>query len=257
MRGTAMALGLALVLGGCGSQPPLPVAAPARLQAPERAAATVEIAPRFAVLSLDHRWQATDIYQYTVSLKVWNGSAYVDLAPAVSVVVPQKSTPAETQAVLSNLKQGARYEVVVQVQGNAGGTAPSQVLNADDTGNTAVLDFTQRQDLENMETVGVSPTLDRVPFSGTATVAASNVPAGTDSFLAQLQDASSGAVIASLTYPATQTASFSHLRTGVNYTVSLTALQAGTAVASATSAPLYYDPSGQDLEQAQALAIAF
>ncbi|HEY9722903.1 MAG TPA: hypothetical protein V6D47_12905 [Oscillatoriaceae cyanobacterium] len=128
-----------------------------------------------------HHWVANDVYQYEATLKVWNSgsSTWDDLATPVTVVIPQKNGTPKTKAVFTNLKQGAKYEVVLVAKGNDGGSAADTILNADDTGNTSVFDFTATQDVEDTASATMTITFDQVAFSGTGTATVSTPEDGT------------------------------------------------------------------------------
>jgi hypothetical protein len=172
-----------LLLGGCAA--PSPVSnAPSTMAPASQAAATalvtdskmggtkqvsIAIAPpkdgAFRVQTVQHHWVADDIYQYTATLKVWDGSAYVDLATPLSVVVPQKGSSPKTMAVFTNLRQGKKYQIVLTAQGNDGGTAADTELNHN-TASTAEFDFSASQDVEDTLSATMNVTFDAVAFSG-------------------------------------------------------------------------------------------
>lgn len=132
----------------------------------------------YAVQTVQHHWVAGDIYQYTATLKVWNGTDYVDFTTPMNVVVPQKGTAPKTRAVFTNLKQGTKYRVELRAEGNNGGTAADTVLNAA-TPTTAVFDFTATQDIEDTLASTLTVTFDQVAFSGTGTATVGTPADGT------------------------------------------------------------------------------
>lgn len=132
----------------------------------------------YAVQTVQHHWVADDIYQYTATLKVWNGTDYIDFSTPVQVVVPQKGSAPKTRAVFTNLKQGTKYRVELSAEGNDGGTAADTVLNAG-TPTTAVFDFTATQDVEDTLSSTLTVTFDQVAFSGTGTATVGTPADGT------------------------------------------------------------------------------
>lgn len=118
--------------------------------------------------ALVHRWVDNDIYQYEVILKVFDGANFVDLTPALMVVVPRKGPSPKNKVAFTNLKHGKRYQVSVVAKGNPGGTAPAQILNA--TPSSAQFDFTASQDVEDTLSTTVQVALDPVTFNGTGTI---------------------------------------------------------------------------------------
>lgn len=132
----------------------------------------------FQVQTVQHHWTSADIFQYTASLKVWNGTAYVDFTTPLSVTIPQKGTAPKTQAVFTNLKQGQKYQVELIAQGNNGGTAAAATLNGN-SATTQVFDFTATQDVEDTLSGTLTITFDSVSFSGTGTATVGTPSDGT------------------------------------------------------------------------------
>jgi hypothetical protein len=187
---------LVLLSAGCGA---LPVANGPATMAPAANAASgqsvvadslmggnksvaIMIAPPkesgFKVQTVQHHWTADDIYQYTANLKVWNGTAYVDFATPINVVIPQKGSAPKTSAVFTNLKQGTKYQVKLTAQGDDGGTAATATLNAN-TDTTSVFDFTATQDVEDTLSATMTIVFDQVAFSGTGTATVGTPSDGT------------------------------------------------------------------------------
>jgi hypothetical protein len=245
---------LALGLGGCGAFAPHPLLPGVVSEADRGLALTIR--PAYQLQTVHHRWVAGDIHQYDVVLRVWNGEAFVELSPAATVVLPQKGTDTKSRAVFTNLKQGVRYQATVLAKGNAGGSAPEHVLNAQAPARFT-FDFTSSQDVASTLAHEVLVTLDAVPFSGTFTLAPANPPAGTDGYEAHLEDADIGATYYVGTYAATETMVLRNLRTGIAYRVRLSALADGISVQQATSAPYFFDPQGQELEGDLTIPITF
>lgn len=174
-----------LSLGGChvGPQALVPASGDAvithLLQEGDRSIAVTLQAPvsaDYKTQATVHRWVDNDIYQYDVALKVWNGSSYVDLNPAIAVVVPRKVTP-KTKAVFTNLRQGSKYQVSVVAKGNVGGTAATVTLNS--TPATATFDFTGTQDVENTLAADLRIVFDAVAFNGSGTTTVQTPVEGT------------------------------------------------------------------------------
>jgi len=124
----------------------------------------------FSTQAVIHAWDVTDLFQYEVTLKVFDGESheYVDLSPAMKVVVPQKgSDNPYNRAVFTNLSQGKKYRAVVVAKGNPGGTAGAVVLN-EATPTVADYDFSATQDVEDFLSQSVKVVFDAVGFNGTA-----------------------------------------------------------------------------------------
>lgn len=128
------------------------------LVAPDKAAFTNQ--------ALVHRWVDNDIFQYEVTLKVFDGTNFVDLTPALTVVVPRKDTP-KTKAVFTNLRHGMLYQASVIAKGDNGGTSASTHLTS--TPAVATFDFTATQDVEDTLSANLQVVFDQVPFNGTGT----------------------------------------------------------------------------------------
>lgn len=167
---------MALSLTGCfgpapGAQPDLGATQPYTIiansgQAGNRAIAVTLLAPQdgaYTSQATVHRWVDADIFQYDVTLKAWDGSAFTDLPKPLTVVVPRKQDP-KTRAVFTNLRHGQIYQVSVVAKGNVGGTAPETVLNTAPA--TAVFDFTASQDVEDTLSTNLRVVFDAVDFNG-------------------------------------------------------------------------------------------
>ncbi len=173
----ALALGAVLTLGLAGCAAPqtatTPVSAADAItafttQGGNRAVSVAMVAPKeaaFQTAATVHRWVEADIFQYEATLKVWNGTSYADLPSPLTVVVPRKGQLPKSRAVFTNLRQGAKYQVVVTARGNVGGTAPTTFLNANTTTAT-VFDFTAAQDVEDTLSANVQVVFDAVAFNG-------------------------------------------------------------------------------------------
>lgn len=241
---------LALTLTGCGLSHPA-------MRLPGEAACTATLAiapPRYAIQSTARRWLATDVYEYDVSLQVWNGTSYADLDPPVTVALPRAGA---ARAVFTQLRRGRRYRARVVIRGNPGGTAPTTILNAHSTRPAPVFDFTPSQDVADAVSATFQDELDPVDFSGTATVTPAALPATATDWAATLTDAASGAVLASASGVPAQQAVFSNLKAGPSYQVTLEARQDGVAIATTHSAPFSWDPAATSLEQALTVPVSF
>lgn len=119
----------------------------------------------YQTAAIVHRWVDNDIFQYEATLKVWNGTSFVDLQTPLTVVVPRKGATPKTRAVFTNLRQGQRYQVSIAARGNVGGTAATTLLNSS-TATTADFDFTATQDVEDTVATNVQVTFDSVAFNG-------------------------------------------------------------------------------------------
>ncbi len=241
-----------LLVSACAS----PVAAPS-LSANATAPALViepQAAARYDLLAVTRRWRPSDVFQYTVRLTRWNGMAFVDLPTPVVVVLPQKGA-VRTQARFTNLSQGRRYRATVTAWGNAGGTAPAQVLNAG-TPSVAEIDYRGAQDVQDTLLRQVSITLDPVSFSGTAVVNPLNVPPGTQNYDLELSTGS-GAVVYSTSFARMRMMTLSNLKAGVPYTVTLTARRANGTVQAQASAAWSWDPKAPELEQDLTVPVTF
>lgn len=248
---------LALSAAGCGiphSAAPRGLEQAAR--APSHGTAIVEVARPYALQSVVRRWLASDIYEYDVYLQVWNGSAFVDMSPALEVVLPQKVSPAPTKAVFSNLSQGQKYRPRLVIRGNAGGTAATTVLNSQSTLVPPTLDFSASQDVQDTQSETLVDQLDPMAFSGDAAISPANVPTGTTNLTAKLED-STGALLSSVSYPVAQTAHFSPLKTGTTYQFVLQAYANSTLLSTSQIASCTWDPNALSLEQSTTVAVTF
>lgn len=136
--------------------------------------ATVELATPvsagFATQAIVHKWVREDIFQYDVTLKVFDAdtNGYVDFSPALVVSVRQKDAGGGlNQAVFTGLSHGKKYRASIVARGNNGGTAADTVLNAN-TDTHVDYDFTAYQDVEDTLTQHAKITFDAVAFNGTA-----------------------------------------------------------------------------------------
>lgn len=203
-----------------------------------------------------HRWVTSDVHQFKVTLKVWNGSAYVDLAPANVLIVSPQLHPGK-QARYSNLKANQKYRAVVEAFGNVGGTSPTFHLNSQ-TPAFADFDFTGGPNLEDTLATSVQVTLDPVPFSGVVTLRPVSIPNMTNNFLYELRDTNTNTVKLTGTFMRNQTMTLNNLRMGIPYQVTLTARQGnGSVIATRQSPVILFDPLGQDVEQARQIDVSF
>lgn len=127
------------------------------------------MASGYSAQSIVHKWVKNDIFQYVVTLKIYNAATgnYDDFSPALSVVVPQKGGNFD-RAVFTGLSQGAKYRTCVVAQGNNGGTAADIVLNSH-TSAYVDYDFTATQDVEDTLSGAAKIIFDTVAFNGSAT----------------------------------------------------------------------------------------
>jgi hypothetical protein len=140
----------------------------------------------FDTQAIVHRWVVADVFQYDVTLKVWDAkaNAYVDFKDGfgrpqpLTVVAQQKGASKQDKAVFKGLSQGKKYRAFVVAKGNKGGTAPETVLNAK-TSTTADFDFTAKQDVEDTLTEKTKIVFDSVAFSGNAGVVIETPDEGT------------------------------------------------------------------------------
>lgn len=175
----------ALALPGCGSAAgslPLAATAPGSESVVKdtglngnKAIAVNVIAPKeagFKTLAAVHKWVENDIFEYRVTLKAWNGTAYADFTTPLTITIPRKGTTPKTKAVFTNLKQGHKYQVSLVAFGDVGGTAATTALNS--AVPTGVFDFTATQDVEDTQSANLQIAFDAVAFSGSGetTVAA-------------------------------------------------------------------------------------
>lgn len=255
----AFAALLVLAAAGCGS--PYPAAPTGSPPSPGASAddgvLSLSVAPApYALQALVRRWRVADIYDYVITLQRWNGSSFVDFDPPLTVVLPQKVETPKQQAVFTNLKQGAKYRAVLVVRGNAGGTAPTEVLNAD-TPTAPVFDLTAAQDVQDELAMSLHGQLDAIPFAGSAAVFVDAVPVGATDLEAALKDATSGETLATIAYPVDGRATFSNLKAGTEYQVVVTAKQGTATLQTTTSAPFSWDPAATDLETDRVVNLAF
>lgn len=246
----AFVLGLGLTLAACAHAPN--VTTP-----PAGSGFVLAIAPpSFETLGVSRRWQASDIYQYQVSLRRWDGTGFAELSPPVSLLLPQKGE-ARHEARFTNLRHGDRYRVEVLAQGNVGGTAPDGVLNAE-VPCRVEFDLAGGQDVESERWQQVSVRLDPVPFSGTLTLRPMNVPGFISRFSVALRDSQSGETRYAGQFVAKQTMTLTNLRAGIPYKVLLEAYRAnGNLYRKAESEVVRFEPTADALEQQRTLVIAF
>lgn len=161
---------VALSAMACSRTPHGPTLATAGLAS---ATATLNLAPARAAYALQyrtvHHWEADDITQYVVDLKVRDAvdpTRFQDPTPPVSVSFAAKGPEARTQAVFANPSQGAFYRAYVTARGNVHGdlTQPTQLLTSVPA--EADFDFTAAQDVAPSASQTVTVTLDGVPFNG-------------------------------------------------------------------------------------------
>lgn len=243
--GIVVALGLPL--GGCAVAPSAPAAGMRDV------VLHLDPAPAaYGVQALARRWRASDIHSYEVTLRVWDGASFVDLA---SPVVVQMANLAST-ATFRRLRQGRRYQATVVARGNAGGNAPDQVLNTLQPASSS-FDLTAGQDVSDSYAAALQVVLDPVPFSGALIIQAVAPPAGTDAYEATLLDAATAEVVATVAYPAGQQGRFERLKTGIHYAVRLRAYSGDAALDEAEGASVVFDAAAAELEQELATAVPF
>ncbi len=244
--------GAGLALTACAPSPAVPIA-------PAVADLVVALSPPrppLKTMALSRRWGDADVFQFEVSLRRWDGDRFMDLAPALTVVLPRKDA-SEHEARFTNLRAGMRYRAEVVAKGNVGGTAPDMILNAQEPSGVD-FDLTGAQDVENVHYRSLSVRLDSVPFSGTLELLPQNVPTLVHRFSVDLRDAVSGESRFAGSFAKTQTLTLSNLRAGISYRVLLTALRAnGKPYRSVESEVVHFDPAAPELEQDRSLAISF
>ena len=212
--------------------------------------------PAVETMAVSRRWQASDIFQYEVSLRRWDGEGFTELEPPLSVVLPQKGERRQ-EARFTNLRQGQRYQVDVLAMGNVGGTAPELRLNSE-TPTRVMVDLSGTQDVASERRERVSVTLDAVPFSGTLTLAFANLPAFVRSLTVDLLEASSGETRYSASFEPRQTMTLGNLKVGVDYQVRVAAYRAnGRLYRTVESEIVRFDPEAEPLEQERTLEMAF
>lgn len=210
--------------------------------------------PAVETVAVSRRWQASDIYQYEVSLRRWDGAGFAELVPPVGVVLPQKGERRH-EARFANLRQGARYQVDVQAKGNVGGTAPDVLLNSEVPARV-LFDLSGAQDVESVRRENVSVRLDPVPFSGALTLAFRNLPSFVQRLTVDLLDASSGETRYSDSFGPRQTMTLTNLKVGVDYRVRVTGYRAnGRLYNTVESEVVRFDPAADTLEQQRTLEI--
>ena len=212
--------------------------------------------PGVETKTVSRRWQASDIYQYEVSLRRWDGEGFVELEPPLSVVLPQKGEQRQ-EARFTNLRQGQRYQVDVRAMGNVGGTAPELPLNTE-TPSRVTVDLSGAQDVANERRERVTVTLDPVPFSGSLTLAFKALPGFIKSLTVDLLDASSGETRYSASFEPRQTMTLLNLKVGVDYQMRVAAYRAnGRLYRTVESEIVRFDPEAEPLEQERTLEMAF
>lgn len=120
------------------------------------------VTPAFAAQTTVHRWVASDVTEYDVTLSA-GGQSLLTVQ-----VLPQGR---QNSAVLDNLRFGVQYTVSVVAKGNdVGGTAdPVQILNSQNPA-IATVEFSGVNDVDNEQSIAVQVRLDSVTFDGSATV---------------------------------------------------------------------------------------
>lgn len=238
------------LLAACGKPsvtPPLPREFVVTISAPS---------PSFESQVVSRRWRASDIFQYEVSLRRWDGTGFIELAPSVQLVLPQKGER-KREARFANLRAGGRYRVDVLAKGNAGGTAPDRLLNSE---TPAAVEFDLRggPGVESERRERVSVALDPVAFSGRLMLHPRNVPAFVKTFKVDLREASSGQTRYAGSFTSNQTMRLSNLRAGVDYRVGLSAYRAnGRLYKTLDSGKVHFDPAALELEQERTLEFVF
>jgi hypothetical protein len=181
----------------------------------------------------------------------------VAIGSGISTTVNPKATPtAQTKAVFTHLDRGTKYQVGIVATGNNGGTAGTSTLNAA-TPTQAIYDFTAAQDVQDTLTSSLTVALDPVPFSGTLTINPTNVPVGTVNYTIAFKDMDSVTTLFSSTYPVNQVETITNVKPGVHYQVTLAANSSCCVIGSASSAINYFDPTLQNIDQAQTAVVAF
>jgi len=266
LRGFVAAIAL-LATSACAS----PVAPPARVSAVDAAESgtiIIEVpptsqealalerpsGPSYGLMAMTRRWRPSDVYQVTVRLTRWNGTAFVDLPTPLEVVLPQKGA-IKTQARFGNLAQGQRYRAIATAWGNAGGTAPTLALNTLFP-SVADFDLSTAQDVQNALGHVMRVTLDPAPFNGTAVIIPVGAPSNTMTYELTLMT-ESGSTVLRTTFTRRQTMTLYNLRAGLPYRVLLTARRANGLVTGTASAPLAWDASAPELEQAVSVQVDF
>lgn len=193
-----------------------------------------------------HRWLASDIVCFDVSLADVQDPGTVVASTSVQAQVGQG------EAVFRHLHPGHRYLASMLALGNVGASAsmPLQVLDTQ-TATTVELDFTAAQNLADSVYATASVTLDSVPFAGSLTIAA-NPPTGTATISASLFDAQDPAhLLDAQTFGGSPGAIVFHsLATGVSYATTLSAFRGsgrGVEIATASTTPFEFDPQANDL----------
>lgn len=235
---------LALAAVGCSSVPsslnrPSPVTA--------RIAVSVGAAKGYRTQATVHRWVASDVYSYDLSLA--DGSSSGAPVVATTSILAQGSP---NEAVFSHLSAGHLYQATIQAMGNVGGqgSSPLQVLNTQ-TPATVDIDLLADQNLPTVVTATATVTLDSVPFSGTLTVPV-GAPSGTATVSATLFDSlDMASPLVTQTFSGTpQAVVFDNLGVGIPYEATLSAYEEGSGgleTATASTDAFTFDAQQNDL----------
>ena len=253
-RSLAWAAVAALAPAGCTSAPLAGPAAPTAREATS-AVLTLQVAPPdlYGLLAVVRKWQPTDVFEYDVTLQRWNGSTFVGLVPALTVVVPRA---AATRAVFMRLRQGTRYQASVVARGNTGGTAATTVLNATVPA-AATFDMTAGQDVVDAPTASATVTLDTVPFDGAFKVVPANVPSSTKTFNFTLVRTDTSQTLVTASYAMGQTMNLAHVKAGVPYKLTLVALKSNGGTVGTATQTFSFDTAAATLEQNADMAVTF
>ena len=232
-------------VGGFGCAAPLAPAA----GAPASARLSFQVLTPRRLQAAVHRWTPADVHLFRLRLSVLDGASYV--ATGVTQDVPWHGQASPLVANFADLAAGRRYLVDVEAWGSAGGTAATTLLNAQSPC-TVPFDFrTPGQDLATARTETALVQLDGVPFTGSLTVSASNLPLGTARLEAELRvDGALAPVLTQASERLDGRFAFAGLAAGPTYVVTLVARDgAGVLLTSRTTGDVRFDPDGQDVEQ--------
>lgn len=194
-------------------------------------------------------WHGADVYEFDVATRVQDPATglYVVPAPSLDRVLLQKPTPS-THLLLPGLSATRRYQLTVTARGNAGGTAPDQVLNASAPA-VVVLDPPASG---GQLPAQIAVPLDPVPFGlslqlpSNATTPGS-VPAWATRVDVALADAAASATpLVTATYTPDRTMTLNNVRGDHHYTVSLTVHSATGHTT--TTIPDYFVARADDVE---------
>ena len=111
--------------------------------------------------------------------------------------------------------------------------------------------------MQNTPASSQTVTFDAVPFSGTLTVSPTNIPTGTANYTIEFKNTDAVTTLFTSTYLVNQVETIKNVRAGVHYQIVLTANSSCCVIRSASSAIIYYDPTVQNIEQAQTVTVGF